>query len=186
MYMENIGQYMQIGNKLKVIRQQHGKSQKEIAKSVGVAHSTYSNYENGNRTPNMSTLKRIADYYGISVKHLLQLDNLKENREKNNISLDEIADELGAPTSLLKLIEQGAGDLVTSSKYQRIIEALKNNKEQELSKNELITNINHYLKKLNRIGVKAVLNYIHDILENPKYTTPDEPRTTSEQREKEE
>ena len=68
MYIENIGQYMQIGNKLKAIRQQHGKSQKEIAKSVGVAHSTYSNYENGNRTPNMSTLKRIADYYGISVK----------------------------------------------------------------------------------------------------------------------
>ena len=81
---------------------------------------------------------------------------------------------MGAPTSLLKLIEQGAGDLVTSSKYQRIIEALKNNKEQELSKNELITNINHYLKKLNRIGVKAVINYKHDILENPKYTTPDE------------
>lgn len=186
MYTENIGQYMQIGNKLKVIRLQHGKSQKEIAKSIGVAHSTYSNYENGNRIPNMNTLKRIADYYEISVKRLLQLDNLKETRKKSNISLDEIADELDVPTNLLKLIEQGAGDLVTSSKYQRIIEALKNNKEQELSKSELISNINHYLKKLNRIGAKAVLNYIHDILENPKYTTPDEARTTSEQREKEE
>ena len=186
MYIENIGQYMQIGNKLKTIRQQHGKSQKEIAKSVGVAHSTYSNYENGNRTPNMSTLKRIADYYEISVEHLLQLDNLKENREKNNISLNDIADELDVPTNLLNLIEQGAGDLPTKLKYQQIIEVFKRSAEQELNKNELISNINHYLKKLNRTGVKAVLNYIQDILENPKYTTPDEERTTSEQRENEE
>ena len=184
--IENIGQYMQIGNKLKTMRQHHGKSQKEVAKSIGVAHSTYSNYENGNRIPNMKVLSQIADYYNTSVRHLLQLDNLEETRKKDNIRLDEIADELDISTDFLKIIEEGQANLITSVKYQQIIELLKRDKEQRLNKEELIVNINHNLKKLNLIGAKAVLNYIYDILGKPKYTTSDEEQTTSEQRENEE
>ncbi len=93
--------------------------------------------------------------YNTSVRHLLQLDNLEETRKKDNIRLDEIADELDISTDFLKIIEEGQANLITSVKYQQIIELLKRDKEQRLNKEELIVNINHNLKKLNLIGAKS-------------------------------
>lgn len=183
MSTENIGQYMQIGNKLKMIREQHQLSQKEVAKSIGVAHSTYSNYENGNRIPNMKVLNLIADLYHISTEQLLQLENLEKNRIQSHVSLGEIANELDLPVQILNLIENGDGDLFTKMKYQRIIDLLKHTKEP--NRETIIACIDNNLKKLNDDGVKTVFMYINDILGNPKYTTFDQEQTTSEEREKE-
>ena len=46
---------------LKSAREKKGLSQKEVAEAIGVAKSTYSLYESGNREPNVQTIKRIAD-----------------------------------------------------------------------------------------------------------------------------
>ena len=46
---------------LKNARERKGMSQKDVAEEIGVAKSTYSLYESGNREPNVQTIKKIAD-----------------------------------------------------------------------------------------------------------------------------
>ena len=49
-------------------------TQKEVADSIGVAKSTYSLYESGNREPNVQTIKKIADTLNVSADDLLGLN----------------------------------------------------------------------------------------------------------------
>lgn len=55
---------------LKEARIKKGLSQKEVADNIGVAKSTYSLYESGNREPNVQTIKKIADFLGISADEI--------------------------------------------------------------------------------------------------------------------
>lgn len=60
---------------LKTARERKGISQKEIAENIGVAKSTYSLYESGNREPNVQTIKKIADFLNISADELLGIED---------------------------------------------------------------------------------------------------------------
>ena len=60
---------------LKMARERKGLSQKDIAESIGVAKSTYSLYESGNREPNVQTIKKIADILSVSADELLGIDD---------------------------------------------------------------------------------------------------------------
>lgn len=60
---------------LKKIRLQKGLSQKDVAEQIGVANSTYSLYESGNREPNVQTIKKIADVLNTSADNLLGIDD---------------------------------------------------------------------------------------------------------------
>lgn len=59
---------------LKIARERKGLSQKDIAEGIGVAKSTYSLYESGNREPNVQTIKKIADMLNVSADELLGLE----------------------------------------------------------------------------------------------------------------
>lgn len=59
---------------LKLARERKGLSQKDVAEKIGVAKSTYSLYESGNREPNVQTIKKIADLLKITADELLGLD----------------------------------------------------------------------------------------------------------------
>lgn len=63
---------------LKIARERIGLSQKEVAESIGVAKSTYSLYESGNREPNVPTIKKIADTLSVSADELLGLAALPQ------------------------------------------------------------------------------------------------------------
>lgn len=56
---------------LKKARIQKGITQKELAEKIGVAKSTYSLYESGNREPNVQNIKKIADILDVSADELL-------------------------------------------------------------------------------------------------------------------
>ena len=60
---------------LKASREKRGMTQKEVADTIGVAKSTYSLYESGNREPNVQTIKKIADTLNVSADDLLGLSN---------------------------------------------------------------------------------------------------------------
>lgn len=60
---------------LKLAREKRNMTQKEVADQIGVAKSTYSLYESGNREPNVQTIKKIADTLRISADDLLGLSN---------------------------------------------------------------------------------------------------------------
>lgn len=59
---------------LKYAREKKGMSQKDVAEQIGVAKSTYSLYESGNREPNVQTIKKIAAVLDVSADILLGIN----------------------------------------------------------------------------------------------------------------
>ena len=59
---------------LRVARERKNMTQKDVADNIGVAKSTYSLYESGNREPNVQTIKKLADLLNVSADDLLGLN----------------------------------------------------------------------------------------------------------------
>lgn len=62
-------------NGLKSIRIAKGIKQKDIAEVLGITQSAYNHYESGRSQPDINTLKKLADFYNISVDDLLNYDD---------------------------------------------------------------------------------------------------------------
>lgn len=59
---------MTLGEKLKKLRGK--KSQKKVAKDLGITQSALGNYENDYRVPRDEVKIKISNYYGISVEEI--------------------------------------------------------------------------------------------------------------------
>ena len=59
------------GSKLKKARENTGFTQLEVSKDTKISRVTLSQYENGQRQPDLENLGILADYYGVSVDWLL-------------------------------------------------------------------------------------------------------------------
>lgn len=57
--------------RLKELRLQHGFSQEELAKRIGIKQSSYSDWETGKCKPNYEGLEKIADFFGVSLDWLV-------------------------------------------------------------------------------------------------------------------
>lgn len=60
-----------LGKKIKRFRTDANITQRKMAKLLGIPYSTYSNYENDNRTPDTDTLGKICDILHISMSDLI-------------------------------------------------------------------------------------------------------------------
>ena len=49
-------------------------TQAEVADGINILQSTYSNYEQGTREPNLETLKKLANFFDVSIDYLLEND----------------------------------------------------------------------------------------------------------------
>ena len=58
-----------IGHKLKTLRKGRKLTQEQAADLLGITRATVSNYEVGRRSPHISELKRIADFYGVGLDY---------------------------------------------------------------------------------------------------------------------
>ena len=75
---------------LKLLRKNLGLTQDEVAKKLKLARTTYRNYENNEREPNIETLVRMADFYKVSLdflcgrqnKSLIFADSLSEKKKE--------------------------------------------------------------------------------------------------------
>ena len=56
---------------LLLLRKQKGLTQKDMADFLGISRQAYANYETGNREPDLTTLKRIAEYFNVSVDFIV-------------------------------------------------------------------------------------------------------------------
>ena len=56
---------------LKLLREERGLSQDELARLTQLSKSTISMYENGNREPKFETLEAIADFFNVDMNTLL-------------------------------------------------------------------------------------------------------------------
>ena len=57
--------------KIKELRQENNKRQGEVANDLGLTQTAYSYYENDKREPDIETLKKIAQYFHVSVDYLV-------------------------------------------------------------------------------------------------------------------
>ena len=57
--------------RLAYLRRNAKMSQKDLAEKIGSTASTISKYENGTLEPNLDTLERMADLFGVSMDFLL-------------------------------------------------------------------------------------------------------------------
>ncbi len=63
--------------RIKDLREDNDKYQKEIANLLGISQQYYSEYENGKRTMPIQHLMTLAKYYGTSVDYIVGLSNEK-------------------------------------------------------------------------------------------------------------
>lgn len=68
-----LGQYLQLGSKMKAARIESGMSQSDMAKKLGMSGSAYSNYENGYSEPPVETIEQYCGILGISMSQLLEV-----------------------------------------------------------------------------------------------------------------
>ena len=74
---------MQIGEKLKQKRNEAGYSQEILAEKIGVSRQTVSNWENNRSYPDIGSVLRLSDLYGISLDELLKEDtNMRKHVEE--------------------------------------------------------------------------------------------------------
>ncbi|WP_439022639.1 helix-turn-helix domain-containing protein [Bacillus thuringiensis] len=70
------------------------RTQEEVAKYLGISRARYSHYENGRSEPDNETLKKLADFFDISVDYLLGRTNSSVSSENDYDSLSEITDHV--------------------------------------------------------------------------------------------
>ena len=74
---------MQIGEKLKQKRNEAGYSQEVLAEKIGVSRQTVSNWETNRSYPDIGSVLRLSDLYGISLDELLKEDtNMRKHVEE--------------------------------------------------------------------------------------------------------
>ena len=67
---------MNIGERIKIRLDQLGKSQRELANMTVLTEAAISRYVNNQRTPNATTIERIANALGVSLDYLLDAETL--------------------------------------------------------------------------------------------------------------
>lgn len=70
----------EFAERLKEARIKKGLSQRDVERETGINYSTLSNFETGRRETNLENLKKLADFYEISIDWLLG----REEKEKGS------------------------------------------------------------------------------------------------------
>lgn len=70
-----------LSDNLKKLRIANKKTQKQVAEYLNITREAYTQYENGKREPDIETLKKLADYFNVSID--LLLDNNKNDLMEN-------------------------------------------------------------------------------------------------------
>ena len=70
--------------RIKDLREDNDKFQKDIAQLLGISQQYYSEYEKGNRTIPINHLITLAKYYNTSIDYIVGLSD-ESNLKKNNI-----------------------------------------------------------------------------------------------------
>jgi transcriptional regulator with XRE-family HTH domain len=75
-FVDIINKVMNIGEKIKKVREAKGFSQKQVAVMLDMDQSQYSKIENGKTDPTTSTLEKIARTLGVDVPVLFASDDI--------------------------------------------------------------------------------------------------------------
>lgn len=60
--------------RLKELRNKRGLTQQQISDRLGLARTTYSGYENGAREPDIDSLKKFSEFFGVTIDYMTGKD----------------------------------------------------------------------------------------------------------------
>lgn len=75
-----------LGNYLKMLREQKGLTQDDVAKALEIGRGAYSHYENSRNNPTLPKLRALADLYNIPVAKLVELSALSFEKSQSGSS----------------------------------------------------------------------------------------------------
>lgn len=187
---------MGFAEELYKLRKEAGLSQKELAEKIGVAQASINYWEKNQRTPSISMLTLVADYFNVSLESLLtrnehtQLEEYEQKqREEAARKAPKFTDkaEVSPKKSKLftrskkgKIIEDGKPPKFTapSTTYapQEAYELLHSLIDKEGIDDREREEVSQQLKKilgsfkgLNEIGRKKAVERIEELYMIPKY-----------------
>ena len=62
---------MEIGAIIKKLREEHGMSQEELAKYLGVTYQAVSTWETGKRLPRMGSIEKMSSLFGVTKSYII-------------------------------------------------------------------------------------------------------------------
>lgn len=74
-------------NNLIKLRKQHNLTQKDVAKMLGVATSTYSYWETSKNEPDINSLKILAKYFNVTIDYLLDISKEPSGEEERTCTV---------------------------------------------------------------------------------------------------
>ena len=89
-------QKIEFGKRLRELRKRRGLSAEQLGDKIGVARTTVFGYEQGQRIPDMITIKKIAELFNVTVDYLVgtQLKppshNVREVLSRSDLTWDGI------------------------------------------------------------------------------------------------
>lgn len=195
-----INEIVQIGNKIRKLRMEKGFSQKEMATLTGIPYSTYSNYENNNREPNIDNLQKIADVLNVTLDDLIgtipltaleyaisllgpytTISAFKNARTQiiDTALSDPILDQLLLQHSSRRELTKEEKEAIASYIYSDQFKAVRKQIKQPLNESiGYFGRIQHAYKKLNASGQEKIAEHAEMIAKIPEYQRkPDEPAT---------
>lgn len=102
--------------RLKGLRKKMGLTQQTFAAKLGISNGTVGNWESGNRIPDSNMLKRLSEFFGVSIDYLLG------NSDCENIPDEQMSD--------IEYALYGEIHDLSDEEKQRIIDFVKFTKSQ--------------------------------------------------------
>lgn len=73
-----------IGSRLKLLREELGLKQEELAQRLSISPSSIGMYETDKREPNSEIIIKIANFFNVTVDYLLGTSDIRNNNIENN------------------------------------------------------------------------------------------------------
>ncbi|HHW70983.1 MAG TPA: helix-turn-helix transcriptional regulator [Clostridiales bacterium] len=121
-----------LGEKLRLLREKRDWTQKQAADIFGITSGALSNYERNKRTPDIHTLKKIAEVYGTSIDYIVDNKSITYNKTyiKEEHNAPSIEDIIGL--ECLKLLDEiGTLDKEEQKLMALFLEGIKSRRERE-------------------------------------------------------
>ncbi|MGB3366423.1 MAG: helix-turn-helix domain-containing protein [Acidaminobacteraceae bacterium] len=100
------------GENVKKLRKAKGISQKVLARDLEISQGTIANYEKDNRFPKEKILLKLADYFEVSVDHLIGRDLSHENEDEDDLKTIKYLDFSIIDESFYKFASKYYYDLI--------------------------------------------------------------------------
>ena len=89
------------GEYLKKLRNDKGISQDALGEALGISRQSVSKWEQGNSTPDIDNIGKLAEFYGVSIDSIVKgeaQDQVQSEEEKKAEAINELIDEFEGNT----------------------------------------------------------------------------------------